>query len=682
MNTNIIKLLLIIATFMVSCSKNDYTPNGQNSQDGQMSFSAMSYPTTKVTENSAWELNDKVGIFVYENSTAVYSNLQFYISRTTDGALTAVDDGITYKQANPPRNYYAYYPYDASTSGANLNIDLTTEQEPLIYAKVENYSSKNVNFQFNNQLVKLNLTFTASGGEITNLNGATLRIEGAYTKGVFDVKSGAWSSRTVSNLSHSISSSSTSKSTSLYLIGAADPTSTTFIITVDGKQYGWKPTTTSWVAGQQYTYNITVGKTGDPRTTLLDNNINMRGTVHTMTKDASGNYSIVVHAGSGYNHNPGSSGPSTSEVLLSLPEGATISPNPSSVFTTEKKYAKGTFTITNYLGQKGTPFTITYYPDPVYTLVIIGDTEWRVESRPYRTIEESTARANKIVDIKNKRPPFTNHPSIPINPEILMLVGDVSADRDNDYDDFMTVFNNCYNAGIKCLNFYGNHDWDPIDWGDGTYGFNLFNDNSSSVERIQEAAIKSGVSISSIEDRNADLSDWKTPYPFTFVYRGVRYYCGNYHWFIPYYQNGANIGDWWLSDPEFRAADGIISRLEEIVNANTQQPSIWMQHVPVASSWMDRYLTDKDGNAISTAYNTADKRRDKLKELIVKTTNPVHFSGHIHQYYTYTHSSDGKSFKDYVVDDWPEGDNGPGYMVLVSEKEGVLDVQRYNNTSF
>lgn len=366
-------------------------------------------------------------------------------------------------------------------------------------------------------------------------------------------------------------------------------------------------------------------------------------------------------------------GESVSNLQFSLPEGATISPDPNTVLRIPGKYQSQEFVITSGTGVAGKPFTVQYYPDPVYTLVVLGDTEWNM--RGY-TIQQAITDANKIAQIKREgKCYYKQHPAHKYDPELLMVVGDVSPDRDNNPNDFLKVFDGCYNAGIKCMNIFGNHDWDPEMWSDGP-GFSFFAGEpqlNNSRKRIQVAANKSKITLEYII---APDKWWYDPMPYAFSYRNVKYYCGNSFWFLPYYRPFGKPEDWFTNPslwtkPKFKNADPIIESLERLVDKNSTSPVIWMQHYPFVSDWWNTF--EHDGK-----YNTMEKRKQKIKDLIFRTKNPVMFAGHIHYSRIDKHSNGlGKTFSEYVTPYFRER-GGSGYFVLVSEKEGVLCAEEFS----
>lgn len=219
------------------------------------------------------------------------------------------------------------------------------------------------------------------------------------------------------------------------------------------------------------------------------------------------------------------------------------------------------------------------------------------------------------------------------------------------------------------MNLYGNHDWEPYKWGDGSFGYHSIAGElqmQASRNRIKEAARKSGINLFYL---GGALSGWGDPMPFAFTYRGVKYYCGNSFWFLPFYKTWTIPHLQW---PTFRPVDTRIAELEKMVNRDTGYPVIWMQHYPLSDNhWWDQFQ-------FGGLYNGAESRQNKIKDLIFQTKNPAFFAGHYHFSQVNRYSNGlGKTFTEYVTPYFREG-GGSGYFALVSEKEGVLTAEEFS----
>lgn len=242
-----------------SCSKDSGFDN-PNSGDGAVQF--MASAPTRVTEDSEWQADDRIGVFAGEPC-----NVEYKIKADNSGVMEYVSGAEIYAPSSGTQCYFAYYPYDANIEGSKLSVDLVANQLPLVWAEPEEKSGSSVTFDFKHQLVKLNLTFKAGGADITNLDGATATLKGANTKGEFDVAVGAWNSNKTeaADLPLTIATTEASTTLTIYVMPTTSPNTTTTIeIDADGKSFVWQPTTTAWEIGNSYDYNVTVGDVPAP----------------------------------------------------------------------------------------------------------------------------------------------------------------------------------------------------------------------------------------------------------------------------------------------------------------------------------------------------------------------------------------------------------------------------------
>ena len=175
------------------------------------------------------------------------------------------------------------------------------------------------------------------------------------------------------------------------------------------------------------------------------------------------------------------------------------------------------------------------------------------------------------------------------------------------------------------------------------------------------------------------------PQPYTFTFKGVRFYNGLKQWFDKPMYKYSN------SSYRYLTPDDLISNLSTFVNSHSTETSIWLQHVPFAAEdyvWLDKTAAnDANGTvyrasngttsytASNTTYNkyyTATNRRNGLGNLIKKTANATMFSGHTG---SYNENSTTYGFKDYTVEAMG---NTPGdaLIVLMKAGTGVVEVQR------
>lgn len=329
-----------------------------------------------------------------------------------------------------------------------------------------------------------------------------------------------------------------------------------------------------------------------------------------------------------------------------------------------------------------------------FTVIILSDPHLN------HTGHDGTSPANMSAYIQNiinmgkvggKRVSFSKVPSLVPTADLVLCLGDMDQDSMDDHATFEGVFDAFTQAGIPFLTMAGNHDYVPDYWDNGTEvaltgGDGGIADNEATkatVNRYKEAAALLGVEdITTI----VDGSDHRQGDPYTFRFRGIRFYCGQEYWFYkPYGVKKIPLTNIVTGYDKYYAADGVISALETFVEQHCSEPSVWTQHFPlVAGSDNERWWLDNNntGNHIDpsngTAYSTAEQKKQKYASLMKQTVNPVHFSGHTHSWATNTY--DG--IKDYTVAA-PGRDAGAAYAVLCQEGVGVVEVQqvRFNTNT-
>ncbi len=276
--------------------------------------------------------------------------------------------------------------------------------------------------------------------------------------------------------------------------------------------------------------------------------------------------------------------------------------------------------------------------------------------------------------------------------DIVFCLGDMDKDNEKSGASFKAAFHKLNAAGIPFVTMLGNHDAVPDYWtgnspDDGlTIGGAASNDVAMRLVRAQVDTAKTN-GIADVQWITDGTSHTQLS-PFTFTFRGVRFYCGQTYWFQkPYVRT--------LLTKTYYAPDGVVAALESFVDQHASEPSVWMQHYPFVYGsdcdrwWLDqtdvgKYIATADESAYGTHIGTlgrydsdqtakgfAKKKKDKLAELVLKTRNGVHFSGHVHSYGNYTYGG----VRDYTVAA-PAITGGGMFLVLVSKTDGVVEVKR------
>lgn len=377
-----------------------------------------------------------------------------------------------------------------------------------------------------------------------------------------------------------------------------------------------------------------------------------------------------------------------------------ITPNPATTFITDGEIE--TFVY------DGKAYSFRFTEGQYFTAVMFGDPHVD-QGNGYTTtatMQEMVTNICKLGQDGGQTVTFSKAPKgYTATADIVFCLGDMDKDSQSD----KTVFNNAMqgfnDASIPFITIAGNHDFVPDYWTgeDGTAGLTASvlskggkecNDIALEIISTQygKAAEFGGFTVETITD--PDLTEAIHPGHFTFKYKGVRFYCANNYWFQKPYT-------WSLVSGTYYAADGTINALSGKVESNSNEAAIWLSHYPFVSEansgtdasarwWLDqtdvaRTIKPTDastseyynGDAEIPAYTTeegkalATKKKKALADIIVKTKNPVHFSGHSHLTQEYSYSAtDGTSFKDYTI-----ATPRAAYVVLCKEGVGVVEVK-------
>lgn len=281
--------------------------------------------------------------------------------------------------------------------------------------------------------------------------------------------------------------------------------------------------------------------------------------------------------------------------------------------------------------------------------------------------------------------------------DIAFSTGDMDGDSKTDDDDFKTAHAGFASAGIPFVTMCGNHDLVPDYWtgenpdkGLKNYLSGGYSANNAALSTI--ASYRNNLSSFGITDVQTitDGTGHTQFDPFSFSFNGVRFYVGQTYWFQKPYKREA------ISSATYYAPDGILTALDNFVSSHTSEPSVWMQHYPfLAGSDCDRWWLDQNdvGKYIKTSdtsiYGTSDdvpvytddaaiavakKKKDALLNIIKKTKNAVHFSGHVHSFSKFTYNG----LVDYTTAAVTTGSdsNGSAYLVLMKGNKGVIEVKR------
>ena len=319
-----------------------------------------------------------------------------------------------------------------------------------------------------------------------------------------------------------------------------------------------------------------------------------------------------------------------------------------------------------------------------------------------------------------KKVTFAAAPNLVPKASIIFCTGDIDQDKGDDgssgtHTNFLNATAEvAKTAGVPFIFIAGNHDLSPDYWTGDNPDYGVTSSGANADEKTISAIVNNnsywndqGVfdeDISYFEDNSRSV-DFQSK-PFTFKFKGVRFYCAHTYWFQKLYKGTfLKVLGVTISTATYYAPDGIISALNTFVDSHKDEASVWMQHYPWSAGsdcnrwWLDqndvgKYIpasgTSEYGSCTSDiAYNDANfantKKKDPLSAIMMKAAGKVdgkvqHFSGHYHRFndatYTSTVNSNNK-VRDYTVAaPGNSSQSNNAFVVLFKRGEGVKEVIR------
>ena len=271
--------LAVTGTLAVACS--EVNENSLTDGDGQRMLRTISsgndrFSTRLNSETSEWESGDAIGIYMFDTEDKNVLNDALNVKYTTIGEGLTVnfssDPGIAIYDM--PTNFVAYYPHATSAdvidaTAALYKVDISDQSNgisahDLMWAKAANQSTESLlagglAFTFHHQLVLLRVNITNEN--VSDVTSVT--VGGMNTTATFNLIDG-----TLSNIGTQKSVALQKKDNKSF-IGIMLPTEelknklSLTILAVGGKYQYTVPETSKidkFVAGNEYTFDITVGK--------------------------------------------------------------------------------------------------------------------------------------------------------------------------------------------------------------------------------------------------------------------------------------------------------------------------------------------------------------------------------------------------------------------------------------
>ncbi len=387
-------------------------------------------------------------------------------------------------------------------------------------------------------------------------------------------------------------------------------------------------------------------------------------------------------------------------------EATQVTPDPTKTFITEGEIETFVYNDKAY--------SFRFLAGEYFTVVMFGDPHV-AESSGISVTDMQTMAANIVNMGKDggKKVTFSHAPKgyIPTT-DLVICLGDMDKDNETSGNDFNNAMKGFNDAQIPFITITGNHDLVPDIYWDSTNDYGLsFSGcaNNQKALNLVKTQYEKAAGFGEFEVETITDPKCKAEVQvghFTFKYKGVRFYCANSYWFQkPYDGVGLNILG---KSTTTYAADGTIKALNDYVEAHPGEPAVWVSHYPFYSEannyndaaarwWLDQNNAAADRAPVclwpvdaaeSEFYNggspiaytseegkaLAEKKKKALADIIVKTKNPLHFSGHSHKNDDVdVTATNGKMFRDHTIKNFV---NHEAFVVLCKEGEGVIEVLR------
>lgn len=318
--------------------------------------------------------------------------------------------------------------------------------------------------------------------------------------------------------------------------------------------------------------------------------------------------------------------------------------------------------------------------DEPFTVIFVGDSEARMRGN---TDAEIAAYVQHIASYRSTTEAYFAHEggAHRIDPELVILGGDISVDRGTSVEADLPLWQSLYDAGIAFIAGFGNHDWEPAVWGDGSLGYSLAGhlSNESTTAFTRETYRRSaelGVGFSYTEVGPSAIHG---PTTFHANHRGVDVV--NFNTFL--YQPSYSYPDGWplscnlaaggAGCQTFHSAEPQIDRMADLLGT-TSDTALFVQHYPITtgSNWWNDH---------GASGRTVSEQQQRLLSLMSTYEHPVLLAGHNHSPLTVDHAHEGRTYREHIAPYFggSNGDDptlGGGFLaLLVSPTEGVLEVR-------
>lgn len=321
-------------------------------------------------------------------------------------------------------------------------------------------------------------------------------------------------------------------------------------------------------------------------------------------------------------------------------------------------------------------------PPPVvsdaFTVIFIGDAEPRMRGN---TDAEVSGAVRNLVSLKSGRVRYFNAnggKQYRIDPKLVILGGDISADRTTSIRADLPLYEPLFAAGVPFIAGFGNHDWESI-WGADSHSEAGRRANEATTAFTRETYRRSAAMRGGISYQEVGPVASHGPTTFYATFRGVDIANFNTFLYEPSYDYPATSPNGCTAStsgpcPIYRSAEPQIAAMDAIARRTPKRTMLVVQHYPLSTNhlfWSDYGATRR----------TYEQRRERLLQFMATHDNVALFAGHNHVSKKTIHGVNGRIVGEYIAPYFGgEGGHDPSraggaLAILVSPTKGILEVK-------
>lgn len=261
--------LLVGSVAFASCDKIN---NDVVEPEAKAEFSSMINELR--VENNRWNTGDEIGVFALNAGQkaipdGIYdgkANVKFRAE--SDGAFSETGTSITFPKKGAALDFIAYYPYQEGIVNGIYNVNIADQSNlskiDLIYsnnAKAQTKTTPRVNLTFDHKLALFEMNLQVVEGAEISLDGAKAAFESILTTATFNLATGELTpGNNPTKMDVTVKKVDESKALiSMILIPGTRLEQTPLKVTLEGKEYTWKPKDMLIQAGKKYVVTASVG---------------------------------------------------------------------------------------------------------------------------------------------------------------------------------------------------------------------------------------------------------------------------------------------------------------------------------------------------------------------------------------------------------------------------------------